>query len=68
LSNIFLQLAGALSAICGFVVINFLLALYITVKRLGGTIEKRHVYVIGSVSLLFFLTGIILSYVGGITA
>jgi len=68
LSNIFLQLAGAISAICGFVVINFLLAVYVSVKRMGGNLEKRHVYVISSVALTFFLVGVLLSYLGGVTA
>jgi hypothetical protein len=68
MSLVVLQLAGAVSVICGFIVMNFLLALYISVKRLGGNLERRHVYVISTVGLLFFLGGIILAYVGGLTA
>ena len=53
--------------ICGFVVMNFLLALYISVKRLGGNLERRHVYVISTVGLIFFVGGAILAYVGSLT-
>lgn len=67
LSNIFLQLAGAISAICGFIVINFLLAVYVSVKRMGGNLEKRHVYVISSVALLFLFGGAVLSFLGSLT-
>lgn len=68
LSNEILQLAGAVSIICGFIVMNFLLALYISVKKLGGNLEKRHIYVIGTVALLFAVGGAIVAYVGSITA
>jgi len=68
LSNAYLQLAGAIAVICGFVVVNFLIAVYISIKRMGGKLERRHVLVISCVALLFFLGGILLSYIGGITA
>jgi len=60
-------LAGAISAICGFIVINFLLAVYVSVKRMGGNLEKRHVYVISSVALLFLFGGAVLSFLGSLT-
>jgi len=68
LSNPILGLISALSAICGLVVINFLFIVFISVKRLGGSLEKRHVIVISSVALLFFLASVILGYLGSITA
>ena len=68
MTMVLLQLAGAVAVICGFIVMNFLLALYISVKKLGGSLERRHIYVISTVGLIFFFGGIILAYVGGITA
>ena len=66
--NLIIQLLSAVSAICGLVVINFLLMMYVSIKRFGGSLERRHIYVISSVALLFFLTSIVLSIIGNITA
>jgi hypothetical protein len=66
--NLIIQLVSAVSAICGLVVINFLLMIYVSVKRFGGSLERRHIYVISTVALLFFLASIVLSMLGNITA
>ncbi len=66
--NVIIQLLGAVSAICGLVVLNFLILMYVGVKRLGGNLERRHVYVISAVALMFFLVSTILSFLGNITA
>lgn len=65
LPNTILQLIAMLSAICGWIVINFILIVYISVRRLGCGLEKRYVYVLGSVALLFFLGAVILTILGG---
>jgi hypothetical protein len=62
--NPIIQLIGLLSAFCGLVTISFLMIVYITVKRFGGKIEKRHVMVISGVSALFFGGAIILNILG----
>jgi len=66
MANPLVQLLGLVSAICGLVVINFLLIFYVTVKRLGGSLERRHVVVIGTVAALFFAGGALLTYIGSI--
>ena len=66
--NIIIQLLSAFSAICGLVVINFLLMIYVSIKRFGGNLERRHIYVITTVALVFFLASIVLSIIGNITA
>jgi hypothetical protein len=38
--------------------------IYLTVRRLGGNIERRHVIVISGVSFLFFLGAIVLNILG----
>jgi hypothetical protein len=54
-------LIGVLSAICGWIVINFILVIYISVKRLGGSLERRHILVMGSAAVLLFLGAIVLT-------
>jgi hypothetical protein len=62
--NPIIQLVGLLSAFCGLVTISFLMIVYVSLKRLGGTIERRQVIVISGVSLLFFGGAIILNILG----
>ena len=64
MTNGILQLVGLLSAFCGLISLMFLLIIYVTVRRLGGSIERRHVIVIGGVSFLFFLGAIALGILG----
>lgn len=66
MANVLIQLAGFLSAICGLIVINFLLIIYVTVKRLGGSLERRHVIVMSAVAALFFAGGAALTYIGSV--
>jgi len=68
LANILLQFAGAVSVICGFVVVYFLLVVHISLKRLGGSLEKRHIYTISAVALTFLSLGILLSFLGRVSA
>jgi hypothetical protein len=65
LTNPILQLIGLISAICGWVVLNFILIVYISVKRLGGTLERRHILVICSVAALLFVGAILLTILAG---
>ena len=62
--NEILQLVGLLSAFCGLITISFLMLIYVSIRRLGGSLERRHILVIGGVTFLFFLGAIILSIVG----
>jgi hypothetical protein len=62
--NPIIQLVGLLSAFCGLVTISFLMIIYISVKRLGGTIERRQVVVISGVAMLFFSGAIVLNILG----
>jgi hypothetical protein len=64
LSLLIVQLIGAILEICGFVAGYFLLAIYLSVKRLGGNLEKRHIYTIGGVALILFLSGTALFSLG----
>lgn len=64
MANILLQLVGVILEICALMVINFLFAVYITVKRLGGNLEKRHIYTISGSALTLFLSGMILFALG----
>jgi hypothetical protein len=66
MANVLIQLAGFLSAICGLVVINFLLIIFVTIKRLGGSLERKHVIVIGTVAALFFAGGAALTYIASV--
>jgi len=58
MGNAILQLFGMVFAISAFIVVNFLVALYISVKRLGGTIENRDLFLILAVALVLFLLGV----------
>lgn len=64
MTNPLIQLVGALSAICGLIVVYFVLIVYMSVRKMGGSLERRHVYVLCSVALLFFFGAVILSIVG----
>jgi len=68
LANVILQLVGTILEICGLIVVNFLLIIYISVKRLNGHLEKKDIFTISGVALLFFLSGIILFLLGSISA
>ena len=62
--NAIIQLVGLVSAFCGLVTLSFLMIIYVTVKRLGGSVERRHLAVIGGVALLFFIGAITLNVIG----
>jgi hypothetical protein len=64
MTNPVLQLVGLLSAFLGLITICFLLIIYISVKRLGGNIERRHLLVISGVAFFFFLGALGLSILG----
>lgn len=64
LSYEILQLFGAVLGICGLVVVNFLLIVYIILKKLNGHLEKSAIYTISGVALLLFLSSIILFSLG----
>jgi hypothetical protein len=49
---------------CGFVALNFILALYVSVKKLGGNIERKDAIVISSFALSLFICGMILYHIG----
>jgi len=60
-----LQITGIILIMCGFVALNFILALYISVKKLGGNIERKDAIVIISFALSLFICGMILYHIGG---
>jgi ABC-type Fe3+-siderophore transport system permease subunit len=64
MSNLILQLVSLLSAMCGLITASFLLIVYTSVRRLGGTMERRHLIVISGVALAFFLGAVTLAAVG----
>jgi hypothetical protein len=64
MTNVILELVGLLSAFCGLVSLLFLMIIYLTVRRLGGNIERRHAIVISGVSFFFFLGAVILNVLG----
>jgi hypothetical protein len=64
MSNLILELAGLLSAMCGLITIMFLLAVYISLKRLGDHIERRQILVISTVAFFFVLGSIVLTIIG----
>jgi hypothetical protein len=64
MSNLILQLAGLLLAMCGMITASFLMIVYVSVKRLGGTMERRHIIVISGVAFIFFSGAIVLTAVG----
>jgi hypothetical protein len=64
LTNQILQLAGILLAICGWVAVNFILVVYISVKKLGGNLEKKDILVLCGIAALLFLGAIILFMLG----
>jgi hypothetical protein len=64
MAYLILQLAGLLLAFCGLAALSFILALYISIKRLGGSLERRHLLVITGVAFFLFLGAIVLSIVG----
>ncbi|MEM3616518.1 MAG: hypothetical protein QXN95_03795 [Candidatus Bathyarchaeia archaeon] len=68
MANPLLQITGMILTLCGIVVVNFFLALYISVKKLGGNIERKDALVIISVALTLLLGGILFYYLGGLTA
>jgi hypothetical protein len=64
MSNLILELAGLLSAMCGLITIMFLLAVYISLKRLGDNLERRKILVISTVAFFFILVSIVLTIIG----
>jgi hypothetical protein len=64
MSNLILQLAGLLSAMCGVIAACFLLIVYISVTRLGGKMERRHIIVISGVAFVFFSGAVVLTAIG----
>lgn len=64
MTNLILQLIGLLSAFCGLITISFLMIIYISIKRVGGNLERRHIFVISGVALVFFLGAMALSIIG----
>jgi hypothetical protein len=66
LVNLIVELAGALSIVLGLIIINFLLMIYISVKKQGGSLERRHILVISAVAAMFFLVGAVVYGVGGL--
>jgi len=60
-----LQIIGIILIMCGFVALNFILALYVSVKKLGGNIEIRDAIIICSFALSLFICGMILYHIGG---
>ncbi len=59
-----MELLGVFSILLGFIVLNFLLIIYVSIRRQGGQLEKRHVIVISSVAIIFFLAGILIYALG----
>lgn len=66
MSNPIFQLISILLAVCGWVTVNFLVIIYVSVKRLGGKLEKRHTAVLCSVASIFFLSAIAISVLSSI--
>ena len=64
MSNLILQLAGLLSAMCGVITACFLIIVYVSVTRLGGKMERRHIVVISGVAFAFFSGAILLTAIG----
>lgn len=64
MTNLILQLVSLLSAFCGLITISFLMIVYISTKKIGGNLERRHIFVISAVALLFFLGAMALSILG----
>jgi hypothetical protein len=46
------------------VVIYFFIVVYISIKKFGGSLEKRHIFVILGLAVLFFVMSVILNIVG----
>ena len=65
MANLVLQLLGAVLEICGFIALYFLVALYVSIKTLGGSIERKHAATVSGVALLLILGGMVLYYLGG---
>ncbi len=64
MANVIVELLGVFSILLGFIVLNFLLIIYVSIRRQGGQLEKRHVIVISSVAIIFFLAGILIYALG----
>lgn len=61
-----LQLIALISVFCGLIVVYFLIAVYISLKKFGGSLERRHIYVISGLAVLFFVISIILNFIGSL--
>lgn len=59
-----LQLIALILVFCGLIVVNFFIAVYISIKKFGGSLEKRHIFVILGLAAIFFIISIILSVLG----
>jgi hypothetical protein len=59
-----LQLTALILVFCGLIVLYFFIAVYISIKKFGGNLEKRHIYVILGLAAIFFIISIILSVLG----
>jgi ABC-type Fe3+-siderophore transport system permease subunit len=66
MSNLILQALGLLSLFLGFITASFSAAIYISIRRLGGSLERRHALVLTAVALSFLLGAVILMILASI--
>lgn len=59
-----LQLIALILVFCGLIVVYFFIAVYISIKKFGGSLEKRHIFVILGLAAIFFIISIILNVLG----
>lgn len=64
MTDLILQTAGLVSLFCGMISGTFATMMYVTIRRLGGNLERRHVVVLASVTLLFFVGAMLFFYLG----
>jgi hypothetical protein len=64
MTDLILQTAALVSLFCGMISGTFATMVYVTIRRLGGNLERRHVLVLTSVTLLFFAGAVVFFYLG----
>jgi hypothetical protein len=66
MTNLILQVLGLLLLFVGFITASFVAAIYISIRKLGGNLERRHALVLTTVALSFILGAAILMILASI--
>lgn len=57
-----IRLFGLIAILCSFILVQFLIILFIIVRKMGGRIESRAILTVTTTAAMFFMGGVIMFY------